>query len=127
MSYEDVTPLDQLVGVDALMGQFLTVEKPFEMGFKRNGYRGVLQGNHAGFCKKEPLQVGDFVEVTGVMEDETTLFCKKVEMPVNSMHETLDRVVARSLRNESGLEALRGELYQWVQELQWVKDRMPGG
>ena len=126
MSHEDVTPLDQLVGVDALMGQLLTVEKPFEMGFKRNGYRGVLQGNHAGFCKKEPLKVGDYVEVTGVMEDETTLFCKKVEMPVNSWHETVERHDAQIPRLETSVEALWGVVTQLTQENEWIKDRLPG-
>ena len=127
MSYEEVTAFEKVVGVDALMGQLLTVEKAFEMGFSGNGYLGVLQDDHCAFCKKEPPQKGDFVEVTGVMQDGTTLFVKKVEVPVNSVHETLDRVDARSQRNESGLEALRGEVYQWAREIQWIKDRLHGG
>ena len=40
MSYEDVTPFENPVGVDALMGRLLTVEKAFEMGFF-HGYLGV--------------------------------------------------------------------------------------
>ena len=126
MSYEGVTPLDQLVGVDALMGQLLTVEKPFEMGFSGNGYLGVLQDDHQAFCKKEPLQKGDFAEVTGVMQDGKTLFVKKVEVPVNSMHETVERHDAQILKLEISDEATKGAIFQLTQEVQWIKDQLPG-
>ena len=85
MSYEELSPFD----LEELKSQLLTVVKPFRLGYKKTGYKGMLQDNLKGFCIKERLEIGEFVEVTGVMRDRTTLFCKKVEVPVNSMHETL--------------------------------------
>lgn len=121
MSYEEVSPFD----LEELKSQLLAVVKPFSLGYKETGYKGMLQDNLKGFCF-ERLEIGDFVEVTGVMRDDMTLFCKKVDVPVNSMHETLERVDDRSLKNENSLDAVWGVITQLTREQEWIKDQLPG-
>ena len=128
MSYEDVTPLHQLVGADALVGQLLIVVRPFTLGYRGTGYRGVLQDDHEAFCKTEPLKEGDYVEVTGFMLDGKTLFVKPVEMPVNSVTDIAIRAHELSERNENKIEAQQGQIFRLMQDMQWLKDRLlPSG
>ena len=126
MSNEGVTPLDQLVGLEALKGQLLTAGTDFKPGHEGSGYLGNLQDGQPAFCTDEALQKGDYVLVENVMRNGDRVFVTKVDTPVQSMTEMFLELNQRVNRLEISDEATKGAVFQNTQEIEWVKDRLPG-
>ena len=111
MSYEEMKPFHEVVGLDALIGSKLQANEDFEPPYSGNGYMGRLEGDVLAWCK-EPVREGDIARITQVMRHGNAVFIKlEVSLKCSGTQQMLD-TAELALQNKAEIDVLREMLIE---------------